>query len=210
MIVLDSHYFPCISYFSVISKNLQCKIEQQERFRKMSFRNRCIIAGSNGLINLTVPIEGGRNNRNLMKDIRISYSENWASQHWKGILSSYSKSPYLEYYQSDIEQLIKKQHIYLLDKNMEILFWLKKVLKLSASIELTAKYFTASKENEFDYRNNWLPNNYLNDKSDSLKYFQMFEEKGGFHKNLSVLDLLFCEGSNANFLLQELGMKISV
>lgn len=194
MIVLDSQYFPCISYCKILSENTICEIEQEEQFRKMSFRNRCIIAGSNGLINLSVPLEGGRNTKNSMKEVKISYSENWALQHWKSILSGYSKSPFFEYYQSDIEQLIKKQHTFLLDKNMEILFWIKKVFKFKIIIEKTTEYRIKNEFGENDFRNKWMPNNYTNDESNSLKYAQVFEEKIGFQKNLSVLDLLFCNG----------------
>ena len=199
MLVLDSHYFPCISYCSEMAKNLKCEIEQFERFRKMSFRNRCIIAGSNGLISLTIPVEGGRNNRNLMKDVKICYSENWDSLHWKGIVSSYSKSPYFEYFQSDIEQLIKKKHSFLLDKNMAILFWLKKIFKLNIEIDKTVSYTDTINEGENDFRNKWLPNKYFSEENNSLKYFQIFEDKIGFHKNLSILDLLFCEGVPKKF-----------
>ena len=56
MIVAESHYFPCVNYINVLNESEVCYIEQWETFRKMSFRNRCIIFGSNGLINLTVPV----------------------------------------------------------------------------------------------------------------------------------------------------------
>jgi len=159
----------------------------------MSFRNRCIIVGSNGLINLTVPVEGGRNNRLLMKDVRISYSENWQSQHWKAIKSSYAKAPFFEYYNIYVEQLIRKQHTFLLDKNMEIVMWLKKVMKLWAEIEPTSSYDELAGNKKVDYRNQWLPSNYL-EKEPRIVYSQVFEDKLGFQKNVSILDFLFCNG----------------
>jgi len=193
--IVESQYFPCVNYIAALLKNDSCEIEQWETFRKMSFRNRCIIVGSNGLINLTVPVEGGRNNKQLMKDVRISYSENWQAQHWKAIVSSYAKAPFYEYYQHSIEQLIKKQHTFLLDKNMDIVFWLKKVLKMQAQISLTTEYETTLVEGKSDCRNKWLPNNYLQEEN-VLFYNQVFEEKLGFQKNVSILDFLFCEGPN--------------
>ena len=193
MIVAESHYFPCVNYIDVLNKSEACYIEQWETFRKMSFRNRCIIVGSNGLINLTVPVEGGRNNRLLMKDVRISYSENWQSQHWKAIKSSYAKAPFFEYYNFYVEQLIRKQHTFLLDKNMEIVMWLKKVMKLWAEIEPTNSYDELAGNKKVDYRNQWLPNNYL-EKEPRIVYSQVFEDKLGFQKNVSILDFLFCNG----------------
>jgi len=195
MIVVESQYFPCVNYIAAISNSDSCEMEQWETFRKMSFRNRCIIVGSNGLINLTVPVEGGRNNKQLMKDVRISYSENWQAQHWKAIVSSYAKAPFFEYYQHSIEQLIKKQHTFLLDKNMEIIFWLKKVLKTQSEISFTNAFETNLAEYKIDYRNKWLPNTYLEEEN-GLYYNQVFEEKLGFQKNVSILDFLFSAGPN--------------
>jgi len=194
MIITESQYFPCINYVVSLFSDDACRIEQWETFRKMSFRNRCIIVGSNGLINLTVPVEGGRNNKQLMKDVRISYSENWQNKHWKAIVSSYAKAPFFEYYQYDVERLIKKQSIFLLDKNMEIALWLKKVLKIPIEISLSVEYETVLSPNCIDYMNKWLPNNYSIE--EAIVYNQVFEEKLGFRKNLSIIDFLFCEGFN--------------
>lgn len=193
MIVVESQYFPCVSYMKVLNEREKCCIEQWETFRKMSFRNRCVIVGSNGLINLTIPVEGGRNNKQLMKDVRISYSENWQSQHWKAIVSSYAKSPFYEYYNVYVEGLIKKHHTFLLDKNMELLMWLKKVMKLQSHIELTNDYKETFEEGISDIRNKWLPSNYSTE-TDSITYNQVFEEKLGFQNNVSILDFLFCNG----------------
>lgn len=193
MIVVESQYFPCVNYVKALSESEVCCIEQWEMFRKMSFRNRCVIVGSNGLINLTIPVEGGRNNKQLMKDVRISYTENWQSQHWKAIVSSYAKAPFYEYYNMYVEELIKKHHTFLLDKNMELLMWLKKVMKLQSQVELTSTYEETFDKGKLDLRNKWLPSNYSNE-TNSITYNQVFEEKLGFQNNVSILDLLFCNG----------------
>jgi hypothetical protein len=51
-----------------------------------------------------------------------------------------------------------------------------------------------------DARNKWKPTNFQEDAS--VKYFQVFEDRIGFQPNLSILDLLFCEGPNAIYLLK--------
>ncbi|MES1224575.1 MAG: WbqC family protein [Bacteroidota bacterium] len=50
-----------------------------------------------------------------------------------------------------------------------------------------------------DFRNRLLPKNYV--QFDGVTYRQLFEERTGFLPNLSILDLLFCEGKKANELL---------
>ena len=194
MITLESNYFPCINYFKELVNNSDCTIDQWESFRKMSFRNRCIVVGANGLINLSVPIEGGRNTKQLMKDVKISYSEGWQQQHWKTIVSSYAKAPFFEYYHNEIEVLIKKQHTFLIDKNMQIIFWLIKKFKLQTIVSLSENIEQKILSNELSFLNEWIPSNYTSEEKKTVHYNQMFEEKLGFQRNVSILDLLFCEG----------------
>jgi hypothetical protein len=201
MIILESNYFPCIRYFKELANSTSVTIDQFESFKKMSFRNRCIVVGANGLINLTVPVEGGRNTKQLVKDVRISYSENWQQQHWKTILSSYAKSPFFEYYQHDVEQLIKNKNIFLIDKNMEIINWFVKKFKLQTTVELSNCNQFEFTSNDFSYIKRWLPSNYIEHSGTAIVYKQMFEEKLGFQENVSLLDLIFCEGSSKNILL---------
>ena len=193
-IILESNYFPCISYFKEMANATLCEIDQQDSFKKMSFRNRCVVIGANGLINLTVPVEGGRNTKQLMKDVRISYSESWQQQHWKTILSSYAKAPFFEYYQYELEQLIKKRNDFLLDKNLEITLWLSKRFKLQTTITQSISNLESVVDGKINFINKWLPNNYNKVESAQVEYNQMFQEKLGFQKNVSVLDLILCEG----------------
>ena len=198
MTILESNYFPCISYFKELANSTRVSIDQYESFKKMSFRNRCIVVGANGLINLTVPVEGGRNTKQLVKDVRISYAENWQLQHWKTILSSYAKSPFFEYYHDEIEQLIKKKNTFLIDKNMEIIYWVVKKFKLQTTVELSIYNQAELTINDVSCINKWLPSNYIEHNGTAIVYNQMFEEKLGFKENVSVLDLVFCEGPSKN------------
>ena len=60
--------------------------------------------------------------------------------------------------------------------------------------------FVKKYDDDFDdWRNKILPKNYTD--FNAIKYRQVFEERTGFLPNLSVLDLLFCEGKNAKDLL---------
>lgn len=163
----------------------------------MSFRNRCIISGSNGLINLTVPLKNGREQKTLITEIKVDDSENWRGQHWKAIVSSYNRSPFFEFYGEGIKKLIFAPNQFLFDHNLKIIEWLDSVLKTGISINFTEEYKKEYAENEaLDYRDRWLPKNYNDHGEDwQPKYTQVFEDKFGFQPNLSILDLLFCKGS---------------
>lgn len=196
-IIIENQYFPIIDWFKMSAENSNYKIEVCENFKKMSFRNRCIISGSNGLINLTVPLINGREQKALIKEIRVDDSENWRAHHWKAIVSSYSRSPFFEYYVEGIKKLLFAPNNFLFDHNLKIIGWLNSVLQIGITINFTEDYVKEYPVLEaLDYRDRWLPKNYAQNTTDwKPKYTQVFEDKFGFQPNLSVLDLLFCKGS---------------
>jgi hypothetical protein len=197
--IIENQYFPVVGWIKISKEFSYCKIEQYENFQKMTYRNRCLVSGSNGIVNLTIPLQKGREQKSLIREIKIDNSQNWQKQHWRTILSSYSRAPFFEYYADGIRELIYRPHQFLFDLDLEIVEWLKKVLKLSVQFELTSSYKKEYREaGELDLRNRWLPKNRgdeNNGGSEQERYTQVFEDKFGFIPNLSILDLLFCKGS---------------
>jgi len=199
--IIDNQYFACIGYYSALFENTDIEIEQFENWEKMSFRNRCVVAGSNGLISLTVPVENGRNQHCLFKDIKINNRDNWQMQHWRTIYSCYGKAPFFEYYQMWLYAFfLEKKFVYLFDMNLEILYWVLKTLKSGIKPAFTSAYQKEPDAETIDFRKKWVPKNYQTYPV-SKEYFQLFSDKIGFQKNLSILDLLLCEGPNAYNIL---------
>jgi hypothetical protein len=201
-LIIESQYFGSINYINTLFQFSNIYIEQYEAYQKMSFRNRCVVAGSNGLVHLSVPLEKGRNQRQLMKDTRISYSGRWQAEHLRTIESCYSRSPYFEFYRQDVWKLVQKTEAFLLDKNLAILEWLQKVVKLSGAVSLTAAYHKEYPPEVADHRNQILPKNFQ-DQPRPLRYTQVFEERIGFQPNLCILDLLFCNGPDIKNALKD-------
>jgi len=194
-LVIESQYFPCIATIQQWQQSSSLLIEQWETYQKMSFRNRCIIVGSNGLIHLSIPLEKGRQQRCPMKEVKIDTRENWQQQHWRTIFSCYGSAPFFEYYQDALQGLYRQQFVYLIDLNMFIMQWLKKVFKIQAGLQLTEQYLPQYPTGFSDIRNKTLPKNFQ--QTTSVHYTQVFEEKTGFQTNLSILDLLLCAGPQA-------------
>jgi hypothetical protein len=192
-LIIENQYFGCIEYYFSLYKFSNIKIEQFETWQKMSFRNRCVILGANGLINLTIPLENGRDQKRLIRDVKINNLDTWQKQHWRSIFSSYGKSPFFEYYRDFLETFYAKKYVYLFDMNLDLLFWLQQKLKIEGKIELTASFQKSYAQDYADYRNKWLPNNFQSGPF-SVKYQQVFEEKWGFQPNLSILDYMFNAG----------------
>jgi len=204
ILLIDNQYFPNIDYIKILFKNTYIIFSAFEAYQKMSFRNRCVVAGSNGLINLSVPVENGRNQKAPFKDVRISYRDGWQKQQWVTLLSCYNKSAFFEFYRDGLEKFFTDRVDFLFDLDLSILLWLKKILQFKAEIVVQEGPDAPLPTGDItDYRNRWMPKNYTQAGLNTFthNYYQVFEERIGFKQNLSILDILFNEGPNARNLL---------
>lgn len=199
-LIIEYQYFGSINYIKTLFHFSHIEFEVCETFQKMSFRNRMVLAGSNGLVNLSVPLEKGRDQKQLLKDVRISYSLPWQQQHWRTIESCYNRSPFYEYYRDWLEGFYNRRPVFLLDQNREIMEWLVRQLKPGTVLGETSVFLADYPAEITDDRNRWLPRNFQGEEQE-IRYRQVFEDRIGFQKNLSILDLLFCEGPGARHLL---------
>ena len=70
-ILLDAQYMGSIGYYARLITHPSIFIEKYEHFVKSSFRNRAYIATPNGVLTLSIPIEGGKNIRMAMHEVKI-------------------------------------------------------------------------------------------------------------------------------------------
>jgi hypothetical protein len=201
MFLSDIQYFPPITFFKASYRETYIYLDQYEIYRKMGFRNRCLIAGANGIISLSVPLEKGRNQRLPVREVRISQLERWQLGHMKSLCSAYNRSPFFEYYRDELDLLFSKKFEKLMDWDLECLNWVKEKLSWPPEIRLTEKPVPGNGNGLWkDHRNEILPKNHAG--QNPLIYRQVFEEKTGFFPNLSILDLLFNLGKQAGDLLK--------
>lgn len=202
-LLIENQYFPCVNWINTSFQFSNILIEQYESWQKMSFRNRCVVAGSNGPVNLSVPLENGRGQRELVKDVRVSRQVDWQKQHWRTIESCYNRSPFFEFYRDSVFDLLQKRQVFLFDMNLSILEWLFKVLGNTAPVSLTETYKKEYDDQVADLRDHFTPKSSGGQPPSGVRYTQVFEERTGFLPNLSILDLLFCSGPNAKTLLKD-------
>jgi len=134
-----------------------------------------------------------------MKEVRISNSKKWQLEHWKSIVSCYNKSPWFEFYKDELAELYEKPFDFLLDWDLACFEWSIQKLGLQIEISFTEKFIDQYGEDVADFRDKIMPKNYKG--FEAGQYHQVFENKIGFMPNLSILDLLFCEGKRAKGLL---------
>ncbi len=198
-VLLSTTYFGPVQWYQKLHRADVVHIEKWESFIKQTYRNRCLIATTNGVQALTVPVERGTSP--LIKDIRISDHGNWRHLHWMALQSAYGESPFFEYYQDDIRPFFEKRWGFLLDYNEAICQKMCELIDIQPKIEYSSDFVAEPKE-EADYRLAINPKHPAPDADFNPKpYYQVYSAKHGFLPNLSVLDLLFNMGPESIFYL---------
>ena len=96
-ILFHLHYLPNISNFFLLVNSKKVIFEISDNYQKQTCRNRTYIYGANGKLLLSVPVIHSQKNRKIFKDVKISYDQDWLSQHWKSLEISYRSSPFFEF-----------------------------------------------------------------------------------------------------------------
>jgi len=191
-------YFSPISQYHAILNSNSITFEVEDNYQKQTYRNRCYIYGANGKQLLNIPVSIPKSSiKTKSKDILVENS-NWQKQHYKSFEAAYNHSPFFEFYKDDLQKIFSKKYTYLLDVNLDSFNFIKNALELPIEYKFSKTY----EENKpDDFRE--LADSKKKVEISFLSYIQMFDQKFGFLKNLSILDLLFMEGPNSiNFLVK--------
>lgn len=191
MTILPLAYMPSVEYVARLLRE-ECVIDVGENYVKRSERNRAYILSANKVMPLTVNVVGGNRPRYPMREVEIDYSKRWQHQHWVSILSAYKSSPYFDHYAPYLEPFYRREWRYLVDYNRELLEVLLRLLGAKCELPLSEQYVEAQ-ESDLDLR----PKHREGSTFVAEPYFQNFSERMPFQPNLSVLDLLLCEGPAA-------------
>ena len=193
--ILPMFYLPPIEYFAQLVKHKDnFVIEKEEHFVKQTYRNRTHIYSPDGVLTLTVPVVKGAKVHTKITEVKISYDFAWQRLHWLGLQNCYRRSTYFEFYEDDFARFYNDRFEYLFDYNQQQLALILKLLKIKTELQYTEAYETHYLGvNDFRLSINSKNNSGFQQKP----YFQLFEEKRGFLKNLSIVDLLFNHGPQA-------------
>ncbi len=203
--VTELHYLPSLSWMASLRQADELWLEKWETYQKGSFRNRCHIAGPNGLQRLSIPLEKGKHQKMPIREVRISYRENWIARHIRSLQAGYGKAPFFDFYADGIFGILGKKHAFLFDLNLELLYLLCGYLKWDPDkIGFTVSYQTSYPAPIRDLRSRINPNHPASsiNRQSSVTYPQVFQEKHGFLPDLSTVDLLFCLGPEAPLKLK--------
>ncbi|GAB4053702.1 WbqC family protein [Spirosoma litoris] len=177
------------------------QIEAYEHYQKQSFRNRCYVLTSNKVDALTVPVQQGTHHQPI-RELRVANDQNWQIHHWRCLKAAYGKAPFFEYYAPYLEPVYQKKWTFLFDLNVELLTICLKLLQWRIPLNLTEWYEKTGPIGLFDARSKLNPGN----SPETYVFHQpvVYPQNFGvdFVPNLSIVDLLFCQGPSSSDVLK--------
>lgn len=198
-VLLSTTYFGPVQWYQKLYRADEAWIERCESFQKQTYRNRCMIATTQGVQALTIPVERPTAAHSTIKDVRISDHGDWRRLHWNALQSAYGESPFFEYYEDDLRPFFERRWTFLFDFNEEIRQQICKLIDICPQVRYTNDYV---KESNNDYRNTIQPKHPAPDATFLPRpYYQVYRQKHGFLPNLSILDLLLNMGPESIFWL---------
>lgn len=165
---------------------------QNEHYQRRTQRNRTVIANSHGRQTLSIPLLGGKHQSCPIMEVQISYAEDWRRQHLLSIQAAYGSAPFYLAFEDELQDLFSRKPDTLWDWNVGLVEWVK---------DIVAPQLVLAKAED------WNPE--IDTQVDSLKpsdklqvYPQLFAERTGWLSNLSMLDLVMCQGTGAAAFLK--------
>jgi len=187
-----------VNYFARLAREKEIVLEQFDHYTKQTHRNRCRIAGPNGVLTLSIPVKRRRGRKTLYRDIRIDYDTPWNKIHWRSLVASYASSPFFEYFMDDLAVYYERSYEFLLDLNLNLTEKILQQMNLDIPVKLSRYFSGFTGDND--------PQFCISPKIDQavadpgfipIEYHQVFSDRLGFQPNMSILDLLFNEGPSA-------------
>jgi len=187
-------------------------------FSRNTVENRNLIKTPQGPLWLTVPVRTKGRYGQLIRDMEIDNSKNWAQKHWKSISMNYHKAKFFTKHVPFFETLYATRWSRLIDLNVKIIdyvansFGIKTKVFFSSSLAAsgtgTSRLVNICKKLEADTYFSGIgaiayQDDLLFDKARIKVLYQEFHVKpypqlyGGFVRNLSSIDYLFnCDGED--------------
>ena len=216
--ILQSNYIPWKGYFDLINMVDEFILYDDMQYTRRDWRNRNKIKTPNGLLWLSIPVEAKGKYFQKINETKIS-ERDWAKKHWQTIKNNYSKTKYFKEYKDVFEDLYMNcDEEYLSQINYKFIITINKILGIKTKIRWSSEfklidgqtekllgickdcnadiyisgpaakdYFDEELSKKENIEVEWM------DYSGYLEYNQLFPP---FEHGVSILDLIFNEGSN--------------
>ena len=203
--LVTTAYLGNIQYFGKLAQG--ARIEAHENFQKQTYRNRAEVMTAAGVRTLTVPVVWDHRAKMPIREVRIDYTLPWQREHWRTLRAAYAAAPYFDHYAEKLAPFYDERNYRperLFDLNGDLTRLLLGLLGLPETLLFTEDYTapvpldTAAEAGDFRDIISHKPRLRRPDPTFAApEYYQVFADRLPFAPNLSVVDLLFCEGPQA-------------
>lgn len=222
--VVQSNYIPWKGYFDLINSVDEFILYDDVQYTSRDWRNRNTIKSPDGLIWLTIPVQVKGKSFQKIKDTVVA-DDKWARDHWRSIVHNYSKASYFLEYKELFQELYSgPEDKFLSQINYRFITAICRILGISTTISWSMDYHLSGEKNqrlvslcqqagatsylsgpaakayldEESFRQHGIAVAYI-DYSGYPEYQQLYPP---FESHVSIIDLIFNEGSNATKYLK--------
>lgn len=220
--ILQSNYIPWKGYFDIIAKSDVFVIYDEVQYTKNDWRNRNLIKTKDGLQWLTIAVRQESLGQTI--DNTSVFKTNWAKKHRGTIQANYAKAPYFSEYKDRIFKIYEQASTNLSEINTSFIKEICAILGIDTKIiDSKSLNLTGDKQERLVQACNLLnadvylsgpaAKSYIEvgffakhnieiewmDYSNYESYHQLYPP---FEHGVSILDLIFNEGPNANKYLK--------
>lgn len=223
VVILQAGYLPWLGYFDQMYKSDVFVVYDDVQYDKNSWRNRNRIKTPQGWQWLTVPVLLKGRNFPLNKDVEINNDLSWAPKHLKSLAQNYRPAGFFDDVIGGLEAILSREWKFLIDLNMESIFFLKRLLGLDTKIcfasELDVskvgkterlveicRHFGADSFLEGDAGKSYIDESLFTNAGIKLEYHHYQHPTydqlhGEFIPYLSVVDVLFNHGKDSRHIV---------
>jgi hypothetical protein len=222
--IIQSNYIPWRGYFNII-KNVDAFVLLDDvQYTRRDWRNRNLIKTKNGLKWVTIPVQVKGQYFTKIKDVVVADSD-WRKDHWQMLSDAYKDAPFFSNYANVFKTIyLENDEVNLSLINFEFIRVINSILEIPTPIFWSMDFDTPPDKTErlveickslkaTEYVSGPAAKDYMNvdlftrnsikvcwtDYSNYLEYKQLFPP---FANGVTVLDLLFNEGPQANNFLK--------
>ncbi len=227
--IIQSNYIPWKGYFDIIHLVDEFILFDDVQYTRRDWRNRNMIKTPQGLQWLTIPVNVKNNYYSPINEVTVA-DDTWRKKHWMSIVSNYGKASYFNEYKAIFEDLyLNSKETLLSQVNYQFIKTICQIFGIQTRISWSTDYTLAEGKNEklmelckqvgaTRYISGPAAKDYIDetiftsqgievawmDYSGYPEYRQLF---GPFEHGVSVLDLLFNEGSQASAFMKSFALK---
>ena len=228
--ILQSNYIPWKGYFDMINMVDEFILYDDVQYTKNDWRNRNQIKTSQGVKWITIPVRQTGLSQ-LIKETKVQ-DKRWRKKHWATISQTYAKAKYFKKYKDIFEKLyLDDDEEYLSQINYKFIMAINEILGIKTKIRWSSEfdygegqtekllkicqacdadiyingpaakdYFDEELFNKNNIQVEWM------DYNGYPEYNQLFPP---FEHGVSIIDLIFNEGSNATKYMKSFEVKVA-